>query len=230
MAVHVIGRAPTLRHERALLREGHVLVAGMDEVGRGALAGPVTVGVVVVSATTRTAPTGVRDSKLLTPVARERLVPKLRRWAPAYAIGHASPEEIDEFGILAALRLAARRALATLPQPPCLVLLDGSHDWLSEPAPALFDVRPAPELPPLPAHPRVRTMVKADMQCAAVAAASVLAKVERDAIMVELAREHPAYHWHENKGYAAPQHLEALRELGPSVRHRRSWNLSACAG
>src|SRR5512140_2192453 len=116
---------PTLRHERALLREGHLLVAGMDEVGRGALAGPVSVGVVVVDASVRTAPAGVRDSKLLTPAAREALVPRLRRWAVTWAVGHAEPDEIDRHGIIGALRLAARRALATLPDVPTCVLLDG---------------------------------------------------------------------------------------------------------
>src|SRR5450755_4616226 len=126
-------KVPTLREERRLLREGHLLVAGMDEVGRGALAGPVSVGVVVIDARVRAAPAGVRDSKLLTPSAREALVPKLRRWAVAYAVGHAEPAEIDQYGIIAALRLAGRRALASLPQLPGCVLLDGSHDWLSPP-------------------------------------------------------------------------------------------------
>lgn len=130
--------APSLRHERALLREGHRWVAGMDEVGRGALAGPVTVGVVLVDLMTRSAPTGLRDSKLLTPGARASLVPRLRRWAPQWAVGHAEPEEIDRLGIIGGLRLAGRRALAQV-TTPSLVLLDGSHDWLSAPQPTLFD-------------------------------------------------------------------------------------------
>lgn len=236
-------RVPTLRAERTLLRAGHRSVAGMDEVGRGALAGPVSVGVVVVDLGTRTAPSGVRDSKLLTPAAREALVPRLRRWAGAWAVGHAQPEEIDRFGIIAALRLAGHRALAALPEPPDMVLLDGSHDWLTPPRTgsravqeALFDVGPAavPEPPvrepaPLPAlclRPVVTTLVKADLKCAAVAAASVLAKVERDALMVERARLFPGYGWRENKGYAAPEHAAALRSLGPCEQHRRSWNLA----
>src|SRR5436305_3420097 len=111
----------------------------MDEVGRGALAGPVTVGVVVVDLESRTAPSGVRDSKLLAPAAREALVPRLRRWARAHAVGHAEPEEIDAYGIIAALRLAGRRALASLAAVPTCVLLDGNHDWLTE--------RPGPEPP-----------------------------------------------------------------------------------
>ena len=104
------GPAPTLRHERRLLRAGVPALACVDEVGRGALSGPVTVGVVVVTAETRSAPQGVRDSKLLAPEVRRRLAPKVRRWAACSAVGHAAPAEIDEFGIIAALRLAAHRA------------------------------------------------------------------------------------------------------------------------
>jgi len=273
----VAGRArtaPTLREERRLLRSGHLLVAGMDEVGRGALAGPVTVGVVVVDASVRTAPSGVRDSKLLAPAAREALVPRVRRWAVDSAVGHAEPGEIDRYGIIAALRLAGRRALAQLVRPPGCVLLDGSHDWLSAPRTrpgptsvpvsvagcddeaqgALFAVPVAPPLPVLPAgtftvvppsplawpavplrvpappvelavDPCVVAQVKADLRCAAVAAASVLAKVERDAIMVERARLDPRYGWHDNKGYSAPEHAEAIRRHGPCEQHRRSWSL-----
>ena len=222
---------PTLREERRLLREGHLLVAGMDEVGRGALAGPVTVGVVVVDAGVRTAPTGVKDSKLLAPAVREALVPKVRRWAPAHAVGHAEPDEVDRYGIIAALRLAGRRALAQLAVVPSVVILDGSHDWLTPPAapPTLFDLdllgrELAPDVA-LPAEPGVVTMVKADMRCAAVAAASVLAKVERDAIMVVRAADHPEYGWEGNKGYSAPEHGAAIRRFGPCPQHRRSWSL-----
>lgn len=241
------GRVPTLREERRLLREGHLLVAGMDEVGRGALAGPVTVGIVVVDVGTRTAPPGVRDSKLLTPAARQKLVPRLVRWGVARAVGHAEPWEIDRIGIIAALRLAAGRALDQLPVRPGCVLLDGSHDWLTPPAakpaasatgPAagqeegLFDldaglglVRPGPGPGAAAALPQVVTQVKADLRCAAVAAASVLAKVERDGIMVARAAEHPEFGWHENKGYAAPEHIAALERHGPCRQHRRSWSL-----
>jgi ribonuclease HII len=218
---------PHLRHERVLLREGAVLVAGMDEVGRGSLAGPVSVGVVVVDATTRSAPRGVADSKLLTPAARTALLPALGRWGLARAVGHASAAEIDELGIIAALRLAGTRALSTVQDvvgPVDVVLLDGSHDWLTPPA-AELDLFAAVEEVATPPMPRVRMRVKADRTCASVAAASVLAKCERDALMVELAPQHPAYRWDDNKGYASPDHLAALRELGPSVLHRRSWRL-----
>jgi len=222
--------APHLRHERVLLRDGARLLAGMDEVGRGSLAGPVSVGVVVVDVTTKSAPKGVADSKLLAPAARTRLLPALGRWGLARAVGHASAAEIDEVGIIAALRLAGTRALAAVTVtvgPVDVVLLDGSHDWLSRPAQAdLFTLDDDPAVP----APRVHMRVKADRTCASVAAASVLAKCERDAMMVELAAGHPAYRWDENKGYASPEHMAALRELGPSVLHRRSWRLPGTAG
>ena len=223
--------APTLRTEKRLLREGaHALLAGMDEVGRGALGGPVSVGVALVDVDMRTAPSGLRDSKLLTPEARQRLAPRLRRWCLGWGVGHASAQEIDAVGILAALRMAGERALAELPVRPDLVLLDGNHDWLHRPLPepTLFDAPPAVPRP-RSEPPPVRTMIKADLRCAAVAAASVLAKTTRDALMVELGRRHPAYGWAENKGYSSPVHLDALRELGPCEEHRRSWNLRALA-
>lgn len=218
----VPSKKPSLRVERQLQRQGHRLLAGMDEVGRGALAGPVSVGVVVIDETVRSAPTGVRDSKLLTERARRGLVPRIHRWAVAHAVGHSSPEEIDEIGIMAALRLAGLRALAAIELTPDLVILDGNHDWLTAPTDVglLAFAEPAG-----PATPPVSTMIKADMKCSSVAAASVLAKVERDTIMVELGAEHPSYGWHLNKGYAAPEHMDALARLGPCELHRRSWRL-----
>ncbi|WGL53713.1 ribonuclease HII [Nocardioides sp. BP30] len=220
--------APTLRFERALLRDGVVHLACADEVGRGALSGPVTIGMVVISAQTRTAPQGVRDSKLLTPEARERLAPKVRRWALSHAVGHASPAEIDSYGIIAALRLAGRRALAQLSVVPDAVLLDGNHDYLSAPVQdALFEMAAPPAEPVggIGSVPPVTTMIKADMKCAGVAAASILAKTTRDALMSQLHEEFPAYLWAENKGYSAPAHIAALAEHGPCVHHRRSWSL-----
>lgn len=200
----------------------------MDEVGRGALAGPVSVGVVVIDETCRSAPAGVKDSKLLTPAARVRVVRPIQRWARAYAVGHASPTEIDEFGIMGGLRMAGSRALAAIGASgivPDLVILDGNHDWLTPPGEVgLFAFaeeagRTGVSTPP------VTTMVKADLRCSSVAAASVLAKVERDAMLVGLGGDHPAYGWAVNKGYAAPEHLAALRLHGPSVHHRLSWRL-----
>ena len=225
---------PDLRHERVLLRAGAGIVVGMDEVGRGALAGPVSVGVVAVDARTRACPVGVADSKLLSPVARERLLPALGRWGVARAVGHAGPEEIDAYGIIAALRLAGRRAVAALGVWPDVVLLDGSHDWLSTPRQGGLDLDLVPE-PPDPLDGAletvaVRTRIKADRSCASVAAASVLAKCERDGLMVALAEAHPEYGWAENKGYGAPEHLAALRALGPTPLHRCCWRLPLAAG
>jgi ribonuclease HII len=216
------GRAPSLRVERSLLRERCGLLAAMDEVGRGALAGPASVGVVLVDAGVRTAPAGVRDSKLLTPSARKALVPRIRRWALASAVGHAGPDEVDAVGILGALRLAGRRALAQLPRRPDLVLLDGNHDWLTDPArEGLLGLLDDAE----PPTPPVRTLIKADLKCSSVAAASVLAKVERDARMVALHDRYPSYGWAVNKGYASREHLDVLAAEGPCEQHRRSWRL-----
>ena len=224
-------QAPTLRLERALMRAGASTLACIDEVGRGALAGPVSVGVVVIDAGVRSAPRGLRDSKLLTPRARRELLPRLKGWPIASAVGHADPFEVDAVGIICALRVAAARAFADLGMAVDLALLDGSHDWLSVPEEpdALFpDPRRSvcdslADLSAVPAE--VQTRVRADLTCAGVAAASVLAKCERDSIMVDLAREHPEYGWALNKGYSAPDHIDALRLLGPSPLHRQSWNL-----
>jgi ribonuclease HII len=216
--------APHLRYERALLRDGASLLAGMDEVGRGSLAGPVSVGVVVVDLRTPAAPAGVADSKLLSPAARVGLLPALGRWGLARAVGHAGPEEIDAVGIIGALRLAGTRALLQVEQqvgPVDTVLLDGSHDWLTPPV-DLFE-------PDGGQSRRVQLRVKADLSCASVAAASVIAKCERDALMVDLAEQYPPYGWAQNKGYASPDHLAALRVHGPCPQHRRSWNLPGVA-
>ena len=229
-------RRPTRKLETALLTElgDGALVAGMDEVGRGALAGPVTVGVAVVGAmTSRRLPHGLADSKLLTAHAREDLVEPIRRWCAGSAVGHASPAEIDELGIIAALRLAGRRALAELAGAglaPAVVVLDGVHNWLSAPEQGdLFAPEPPEIFVPgtgLPlTTPPVQTQVKADMTCAVVAAASVVAKVERDRIMVGLDGDFPAYRWASNKGYSAPEHVAALHEHGACELHRRSWHL-----
>ena len=226
----MVVRRPNLRLEKELLRGGTVRLAAMDEVGRGALAGPVTVGVVVVTASIGRVPTGLADSKLLTPAAREALVRPIRRWVTEYAVGHASPAEIDTIGIIAALRLAGRRALGALSGPVDAVLLDGNHNYLSEPAvlaaacddPPLFDVLPVPTGP---VEPVVHVRIKADLTCAAVAGASVLAKTERDNLLVRMHPVHPVYGFAENKGYGTPDHVAALREYGPSPVHRRSWRL-----
>ncbi|SDP79122.1 RNase HII [Arthrobacter sp. ok909] len=217
--------APTLDYERRFRRSGARLLAGIDEVGRGALAGPVSVGIAVVDLQRQKLLADVRDSKLLKVADRERLVPVVRDWSVASAVGHASANEIDELGIIGALRLAGNRAWSAVLAAgvrPEVVLLDGSHNWLSpDLQPSLFDEAPAEPGCDAPVH----TLVKADMQCLSVAAASILAKVERDRMMSELHIEYPGYGWGENKGYGTAAHKEALRAAGPTPYHRVSWQL-----
>jgi len=217
-------KVPTLRYEREVWRTGAGLLVAVDEVGRGALAGPVSVGVVLLAADAKPAPYGVADSKLLTPPARQRLVPRIKRWALDSAVGHAQSWEIDQLGIIAALRLAAERAVTQLALDPAWVLLDGKHDYLTAPdeLPLFGDPEPGRWRCRVP----VRTLVKGDMKCSSIAAASVLAKTERDALLVELAREYPEYGFDENKAYASPSHLAALEQFGPSAAHRLSWNFT----
>lgn len=217
--------APTLDYERRFKASGARLLAGIDEVGRGALAGPVSVGIAVIDLQRQKLLADVRDSKLLKVSERERLEPLVRAWSVASAVGHASAAEIDALGIIAALRLAGNRAWAAVIAAgvtPEVVLLDGSHNWLTTPAQAsLFDEGPAEPGCDAPVH----TLVKADMQCLSVAAASVLAKVERDRQMAALHEEFPAFGWNENKGYGTAAHKDALRTAGPSPYHRVSWQL-----
>ena len=223
--VPVRSKAPTLRHERTFKAQGVRFLAGVDEVGRGALAGPVSVGIAVVDLERQKPLPGVRDSKLLSPAERERLEPLVRKWSVASAVGHASAQEIDALGIIAALRLAGTRAwqeVLASGTVPDMVLLDGSHNWLS-PAEqlSLFD---AP-VEGLTCDAPVHTKVKADMQCLSVAAASVIAKVERDRTMRELHAEYPDFGWDVNKGYATVLHRDTLRAAGPTPYHRVSWRL-----
>jgi ribonuclease HII len=217
--------APTLDYEKRFLPRGARFLAGVDEVGRGALAGPVSVGIAVIDLQNMELLADVRDSKLLKAADRERLDPLVRAWSVASAVGHASAREIDELGIMGALRTAGNRAwfeILGAGITPDVVLLDGSHNWLSPAAqPSLFDevtTDPGCDAP-------VHTLVKADMQCLSVAAASVLAKVERDQHMRELHLECPDFGWDVNKGYATAAHREAIRTHGPSPYHRISWNL-----
>ena len=201
---------PTLVTERDLIASGAKLVAGVDEVGRGAIAGPVTVGIVLVDASTPDPPAGLRDSKDLTANVRATLVPAITTWAVASTVSHASAQEVDKLGIIGALRLATHRGLVRLGRKRVdVILLDGNHDWLTGPA----------------AMARVITLIKGDQHCAAIAAGSVIAKQERDATMAELSTKFPEYHWDQNKGYATTEHRAALTRLGPSRQHRRSWNL-----
>ena len=212
--------SPTLDLERELFASGVRVLASIDEVGRGAIAGPVTVGVVAVTDASGEPPVGIRDSKLLSPARRQALVEPIKAWVTAHAVASATSGEVDEFGIVGALRLAGVRALTELESRgvvPDLVLLDGSHDWLT--SDSLFDDPTGYRAPP------VRTQVKGDLTCTSVAAASVLAKVNRDAQMMELDLRFPAYGWLGNKGYGSPGHQQAIRELGVTEFHRVSWNI-----
>lgn len=197
-------RPPTLRLERRCWQAGDQIVCGIDEVGRGAWAGPVTVGAVVPAPTHLK---GVRDSKELTREERQRAAAAVAVWAIAIGVGHASHEECDELGMTIALRMAGRRALAVLLAQgfePDRIILDGKHDYLG-------------------LGNRVTTVVKADTTSLAVAAASCVAKVTRDALMVAEAEHYPAYGFESNVGYPAPVHKAALAGYGPSAIHRRSW-------
>lgn len=219
---------PTLEWERELAAQGYTLVAGCDEVGRGALAGPVSVGVVVINAATATELPGVKDSKLLREPVRRALVPAIADWAVAHAVGHATSAEIDAVGLVSALRLAGTRALAAVAAEliPDFVILDGNQDWLSVPVqPDLgFFGDGSTEL--VAADPwRIQTRIKADMTCLSVAAASVLAKVERDSMMVALALEFPQFGWDGNKGYATAAHRAAIGAHGATDFHRKTWRL-----
>jgi ribonuclease HII len=210
-----------LEFERALLAQGEIVV-GVDEVGRGALAGPMTVGAVAICSATDP-PEGLNDSKLLSALQRESLVEPLRSWAAAWSLGSVSAAEIDAWGLRLALAVAATRAINGLSLVPTHALIDGSFNLLRAP----IDVALGQTFPPplrygaLP----VTTVIKGDRRCATIAAASVLAKVHRDAEMVVLDGELDAYGWASNKGYGAPLHLEALRREGPSSHHRQSWSL-----
>jgi ribonuclease HII len=204
---------PTLRAERELFAGGAPIVLACDEVGRGALAGPVTVGIVVIDPSVRRMPAGLRDSKLLTEPRREAMAPRASAWVRASALGEASAAEIDELGIMACLGLAGARAFTALveagePVDGAPLLLDGNYDWLS---------------PSIERRARVTTRIKADRDCASVAAASVIAKVHRDRGMRRAHEVTPLYAWDENKGYSTPAHFAAIDEHGPSDLHRTTW-------
>lgn len=212
--------APTTLLEQKILSDGALTVAGVDEVGRGALAGPVTVGVCVIDSRCVKAhfPLELRDSKLISRQVRERLVNPLKAWALDWAVGHATPDEIDAMGINAALRLAWSRALSDLQAPPSAVILDGKHNWLATPEPELFHNVEISDF-------QVTMKIKADVHCASVAAASVLAKVARDNIMRQAEERYPQYGFATNVGYGASTHMSAIREFGATEFHRRSWRL-----
>jgi len=180
-----------------------LVVAGIDEVGRGAWAGPVTYAAVVLPNDRRMYK--LRDSKMLDPLRREELAARLRDFALAIGIGHASNDEIDTLGMSAAMQAAARRAVDALSVRPDVVLLDGNWDFLAGYGTA---------------NQRV---VHGDAHSASIAAASIVAKVTRDAMMAAAASNHPEYAFESNKGYPAPAHVEALDQHGPCRLHRHSW-------
>lgn len=208
---------PRLTVERRLLRE-HSIVIACDEVGRGALAGPVAVGAAVMgpAGSRRRIPEGLRDSKLVAEHRRHDVAARAAAWVDASAVGWASAAEIDEVGIIRALGWAALRALAELraagvvPED-AVIILDGNHDYIT---------------PAGGAGLRVQPIIKADRDCASAAAASVVAKVARDDLMTRLHDEHPAYRWERNKGYASTAHRAAIRSHGLSPHHRASWAIA----
>ena len=210
---------PDLKEERRLRREGHEWVAGLDEVGRGAWAGPLTVGVAVVRPRVqlRSVPAWLRDSKMLSETRREEIFGAVGKWCEAWSVGHATPRECDEWGMTEALRVAARRALAGLGQSPDALLIDGPVNLLRQTQTQTQGEDPEPF------EGVIRPVVDGDARCVSVAAASVLAKVVRDRIMRDEAGHFPAYAIERNKGYPSLVHQTALRGYGPSAIHRRSW-------
>jgi ribonuclease HII len=201
-----VHRARWTTIERELRRGGGALIAGVDEVGRGSLAGPVVACAIVMPPDTR-ALRGVDDSKMLTPLARERLVSQIIERAVSLGIGAASAREIDRINIYHASTLAMRRALARLKVSPDHVLIDG---------------RPIRAL-----GVEHHGIVDGDDKCFSIACASIVAKVTRDRLMASLARRHPHYSWDHNCGYATRRHIDALAAHGSCAHHRQSFVVKA---
>lgn len=193
---------PGLAHERAWWANG-AIVAGVDEVGRGAWAGPVTYGAVVLPSDRRMYK--LRDSKLLDAERREELATRITTFALAVSVGHATVDEIDTLGMSEAMRLAARRAIDALHISPDVCLLDGNWDFLAG------------------TGTHNERIVHGDAHSASIAAASIVAKVARDRLMIEACPTYPAYGFSRNKGYPSPEHRASLRTHGPCELHRHSW-------
>jgi ribonuclease HII len=211
---------PTLLTESKLFERGNRFVIGIDEVGRGAIAGPVAVGVSLIdnqNPNLNSWPQKLQDSKLMTPKSRSEIVQPLETWISTYSVGYSSNEEIDESGINEALKLAASRALSELlgkesmrsdiAHMGAVILLDGSHNWLGKQAAGI----------------EVNLQVKADTNCVSVACAAVLAKVKRDGLLEAYDLDYPEYGFAGHKGYASAKHIEALKTNGPSPIHRVTW-------
>jgi ribonuclease HII len=194
-------KVPSLNVERLLWSEGHRVVVGVDEVGRGAWAGPLMVGAAVLPQDRRVYK--VRDSKMLSEAQRERLFDRVAEWCVAWAVGGASQVECDELGMAEAQRVAARRAIEGLGVTPDQVLVDGNWDFVGLGC--------------------TRRIVKGDITCLSISAASILAKVTRDRVMRAEAPHFPAYDFDSNKGYPCPRHKMALQAFGPTAIHRRTW-------
>ena len=199
-------KTPDTREEMHLLRAGHTHVAGLDEAGRGAWAGPVCAAAVVLPLQQRglrETLRGVRDSKLLSAAQRETQYAAITRVAVAIGVGWATPPEVDQMGIVAATRHAMARAVEDLDEQADALVIDHLH-------------LPALDLPQ-------RVFPKADARCLSVAAASIIAKVSRDRLMVGLDDDYPGYGLARHKGYGTRQHRQALSQLGPTKIHRMSW-------
>jgi ribonuclease HII len=194
-------KVPTLNVERGLWAEGHEVIVGVDEVGRGAWAGPLMVGAAVLPQDRRVYK--VRDSKMLSEAQRERLFDRVAEWCVAWSVGGASQVECDELGMADAQRLAARRAIDGLGVKPDHVLVDGNWDFVGLGC--------------------TKRIVKGDITCLSISAASILAKVTRDRLMRAEAPHFPAYDFDSNKGYPCPRHKMALQAFGPTSIHRRTW-------
>ncbi len=192
---------PNLGEERRLWEAGVDTVVGIDEVGRGSWAGPISVGAAVVPKDRRIYK--IRDSKVLTEDEREALFDRISQWCVTWAVGHATHIECDELGMADAQRLAARRAIDQLGVIPQRALVDGNWDFV--------------------AGVDTTLLIRGDATSLSVAAASILAKVTRDRLMRSQAEHYPAYRFELNKGYPGPYHKAALQYFGPSAIHRRSW-------
>jgi ribonuclease HII len=209
---------PSLSFENTFAASKRFII-GIDEVGRGSIAGPVAVGVALIDLKeiSENWPAKLRDSKLISEKTREAIFPEVSSWVHSWAVGMASVEEIETKGIVESLALAGSRALAemlqeselraTLASDGVQIILDGSHNWLGTKTMG-FDVV---------------AKTKADRDCVSVACASVLAKVTRDRLMLEIDKEYPRFSLASNKGYASSDHIAALKEHGPSPIHRLSW-------
>lgn len=189
------------QYDTHIREEGYSLLCGVDEAGRGPLVGPVVAAAVILPPDFQL--DGLNDSKKLTEKKREALFTIIKEQAVAYGIGVADHKEIDEVNILQATFLAMRRAVAALEQQPDLILVDGNQD---------------PKL-----GLETRTVVKGDATSASIAAASVLAKVTRDHMLIELDREYPQYHFAKHKGYGTKDHYAQLMTYGPCPYHRRTF-------